>query len=110
MQGVVRETSVAITLKARQESLERMVNLQVLRPELARDEQTAACFIAIAKATARLKHNNIAQVYDVVALEGQPPYAVSEHVDGPTVAELLKAEQTISPKKASQIASGGLEG
>ena len=50
---------------ARQRSLDRLVALKVLRPELVSDETYVRRFVHEAKSAAKLEHPNIVHIYDV---------------------------------------------
>ncbi len=100
---IIRENSSTTTLKARQTSLDRFVDVRVLKNELAMHEDIADNFIRISRAAAKIKHANIAQIYDVIDIEGQPPYAIMEHIEGPSLADVIKAESSIAPMRAAQI-------
>ncbi len=50
---------------ARQRSLDRLVALKVLRPELASDETYVRRFVFEAKSAAKLEHPNIVHIYEV---------------------------------------------
>src|SRR5690606_38243626 len=60
-------------------------------------------FIWEAKATGRLSHENIVNIYDIKS-EDQIHYMVMEYVDGITLKELIQQEGKISIEKAIFIA------
>ena len=60
---------------------EHVVAIKVIRPGLLADG-LAERFAAERATLARLRHPNIAQLYDGGAMEGGIPYLVMEHVDG----------------------------
>jgi serine/threonine-protein kinase len=74
---------------AEQVSLKRNVALKVLRPDLARNEQSLARFKAEAEAVARLTHANVVQVYYIGAVDGLPFMAL-EYVEGKNLREYLE--------------------
>jgi serine/threonine-protein kinase len=74
--------------KARQQSLDRVVALKILRPRLAENEAYLARFIKEAQAVARLNHVNLISAYEVGESNGYR-YLVMEYVDGVTLARVL---------------------
>ncbi len=58
-----------------------------------------------ARAAARLTHPNVAQVYDVFAVDGQP-WIVMEHVSSRSLQQVLDAEGALEPQRVAEI---GLE-
>jgi serine/threonine protein kinase len=74
---------------ARDGDLERLVALKVPRfpPD---DAEAVERFTREAKAAATIDHPNICRVYDVGRIDGLP-YISMEYVEGPTLADMLKA-------------------
>ncbi len=73
--------SVGAVYKARQISLDRLVSLKVLRPELSRDGEFIARFKQEAIAAAKLNHPNLVQVYSAGESDGAF-YLSMEFIDG----------------------------
>ena len=73
--------SVGAVYKARQISLDRLVSLKVLRPELSRDGEFIARFKHEAIAAAKLNHPNLVQVYSAGESDGAF-YLSMEFIDG----------------------------
>jgi hypothetical protein len=74
--------------KARQESLNRVVALKVIRTAAQADPRHLARFRVEAEAAARLQNPNIVQIYEVGQQEGLP-YLAMEYVPGGTLAQQL---------------------
>lgn len=87
--------------KARQPSLDRLVALKILLPDIGRDPTFAERFSREARALARLNHPHIVSVYDSGQLGGLY-YFVMEYVDGVNLRQAIQAEQ-ITPDKALAI-------
>jgi serine/threonine protein kinase/DUF4097 and DUF4098 domain-containing protein YvlB len=87
--------------KGRQPSLDRLVALKVLPPELSREPGFIERFSREAQALARLNHPNIVAVHDF-GRAGELPYLVMEFVDG---ANLRQTEQAgrLTPDQALAI-------
>ncbi len=71
---------------------ERKVALKRLLPELAEDPTSAAGLLDEARITARLQHQNIAQVYEV-GLEAGQHFIAMEFVDGPPLRALVSNQK-----------------
>jgi len=93
---------MATVYKARQVSLNRIVALKILPPELARDEKYLARFRREALLAARLSHPNIVHVYDVGHADGQQ-YIVMEFVNGQSLAKVL-GDGPLDEPRALEIA------
>jgi len=75
--------------RARDVSLERIVALNVLPANLARDPTYVQRFVKEARAAARLNHPNIVQIYNFGSIEGTY-YLAMEFVDGRSLGSHLK--------------------
>jgi len=92
-------------LKARQISMDRVVALKVLPPNLAKNQDFVQRFLREARSAAKLNHPNIVQGIDVGEADGVYYFAM-EFVDGPTLKDLLKREGRLDEKKALNIIGG----
>jgi len=82
---------------ARNESTDREFALKLMQPQVARDPTSLTRFFQEAKASGRLRHRCIVEVYDLGRIEGDPgdprtgtPYLVMELLEGEPVDVLLK--------------------
>ena len=83
--------------------LGKLVALKLLRESLADDEDMRVRFEWELAVCAALKSQHIVQVTDYgVTAQGYPFY-VMEHLQGQTLAELLKQQRRLSPQQAVQI-------
>ncbi len=89
--------------KARQKSLDRIVALKVLSPDIARDETYLKRFTTEARALARLNHENIIAGIDVGEANGYRYFAM-EYVEGESLAAVIESEGAIAEKRALTIA------
>ncbi len=86
--------------------LGRDVAIKVLRADLARDPSFQTRFRREAQNAASLNHPAIVAVYDTGETPGETgtiPYIVMEYVDGETLRDLLKREQSLVPRRAMEI-------
>ena len=96
--------SMGVVYRGKQVALNREVAVKVLPRSLARDASYVARFIREAQIIARLNHPNIVQIYDA----GQHQkllYFVMEYVQGPTLANLLHMDGTITQHLAIEYAA-----
>lgn len=84
---------MGVVYRAHDRVLQRDVALKLIRRELAYDAATRKRLIRESKVMARLRHPNVAQVYDVGAIDGQL-YLAMELVEGTTLRRWLSQERT----------------
>jgi predicted Ser/Thr protein kinase len=84
--------------RARQASLDRIVALKILPPEVGRDPSFAERFQREAKHLARLNHPHIVTVYDINRV-GEMYYILMEYVDGTNLREVIRT-QSLTPAQA----------
>lgn len=101
--GQINETSRTIALKAVQTALDRTVILRILKPEAAADPLSLDLFLKIARSVARIKSDGLAAVFDIVS-DGALHYVVTEHVDGPTIEELVDRQGPLPVEQILKIA------
>ena len=94
---------MGLALLARQESLDRLVVLKRIHPDLVSDPELEARFEREAVAAGRLHHPNVVCVYDRFHHRGHP-YLASEFVDGIELAGVLEATARLPWRIAATIA------
>ncbi|MCP5102953.1 MAG: serine/threonine protein kinase [bacterium] len=100
--GRLGKGGMATVYKAHELSLNRMVALKVLSPQLSEDADFVKRFQREAQAAAKLNHPNIVQVYAIGEEEGLHYFAM-EYVKGTTLAHIKKDEGTLEPGRAVAI-------
>src|SRR5262245_36446180 len=76
-----------IVVRAFDETLQRVVAIKVLSPELASTSPARKRFLREARASARVRHENVVQIY---AVEERPlPYLVMEYIPGQSLKDRL---------------------
>jgi hypothetical protein len=83
----------------RQVSLDRLVALKILNPELAADPTFVARFVREAYAAAHLSHHNVVHIYDIGA-EKDTHYFSMEFVKGQSLMDLVKKRGPLDPEAA----------
>ncbi|MHC4777116.1 MAG: serine/threonine protein kinase, partial [Planctomycetota bacterium] len=83
---------------AKQLSMDRLVAIKLLSPQLARNEKFVERFMREARAVARLNHINIISGIDVGESNGINYFAM-EYVDGPTLIAVLEKNGALDEKR-----------
>ncbi len=84
---VLGKGGFGIVFRAFDETLQRVVAVKVLAPQLAATSPARKRFLREARSSAKVRHENVVQVY---AVEEQPlPYLVMEFIPGETLQQRL---------------------
>ena len=94
---------MSVVYRGRDESLERDVAVKVLHKHLAKKHENRARFHREAKAIARLRHNNILEVYDFSGEGESLSYIVMEYIEGKNLRQFITATGTPPPEVAALI-------
>ncbi len=94
---VIGRGGMGVVLKAYEPSLDRIIAIKILRPDLADDDVAIERFTREAKAAAALQHVNIVTVHAVGRHRGTH-FLAMEFVDGPSLADVIR--QTAKPRDA----------
>jgi tRNA A-37 threonylcarbamoyl transferase component Bud32 len=78
--------------RAYQRTMDRIVAVKILRPEIVREPGVLKRFVREARAAARLQHPNIVTVHMVGETEDGVPYLVMEHIDGVSLEAICEAQ------------------
>lgn len=89
--------------------LDRRVVLKQPTLPWIQGEEGKAMFVREARLAAKLQHPNVVSVYEAF-LEEDPPLLVLEYVPGSSLAELLREEGALGPKRTLAIALDVLSG
>jgi serine/threonine protein kinase len=91
----------------------RTVAIKRLHPQFAKDPEFVSMFLDEARLAARIRHPNVVQTLDVVALEGEL-FLVMDYVQGESLARLLRAshkkKEPVPLAVVSGIVCGALHG
>jgi serine/threonine protein kinase len=102
----IREGGMGSIYKVRHRLLDEVRIVKVLRSNLAMDETLQQRFQNEAKIAIRLRHPNIAHLYDFsVSQEGTLAFIVMEYIDGVTLQELIAQNGAPTIGMAVEIAS-----
>jgi tRNA A-37 threonylcarbamoyl transferase component Bud32 len=104
---VVRKLSeggMGVLYLVRHRQLEELRVIKVLRASLDAEPDLRDRFLREAKSAIRLRHPNIAQLYDFSVDEDGAAYMVMEYIDGVNLEELCRAETIPEVPMAVEIA------
>lgn len=97
---------MSVVYRGFDEDLERDVAVKVLHAHLAKKQENRLRLHREAKAIARLRHENILEIYDYAKKDAENAYIVMEYVDGQNLKQFL--EPLDSPPPAELCALIGL--
>ncbi len=103
IQEIIGIGGMAVVYKAYDAIDDRTVAIKILKEELLENQEFRRRFKNESKAIAVLSHPNIVKVYDV-GLGDRIQYIVMEYIDGITLKEYIKSQQTIRWKDALYFA------
>ncbi|MDX2262356.1 MAG: serine/threonine-protein kinase [Gemmatimonadales bacterium] len=93
---------MGVVFLARELSLDRMVAIKVLPPELAGDPAIRERFLREARTAAQLSHPNIVPIFRADSMDGLAYFAMG-YVDGENLAERLGSRGPLPPAEAVRI-------
>jgi serine/threonine-protein kinase len=101
----VGQGGMAIVYKAEDTTLHREVAVKVLHPHLAGQEESRARLQREAHAVAKLRHENILEIFDYSGPDSAESYIVTEFIHGKTLKLFLAEHPLPFPEVAEMIAS-----
>lgn len=81
---------------------EKKLVVKQVRPELARDPRFVEMFVEEAKTLVQMSHPHIVPVYELGVVDGVY-FLAMEHVDGATLAEILREDGALAPPLAAHV-------
>jgi serine/threonine protein kinase len=87
----IREGGMGAIYKVRHRLLDEIRVIKMMRPQLDGDGEFKARFIREARVAIKLRHPNVAHLYDFTIGDDDVAFIVMEFIDGRTLEELLKA-------------------
>src|SRR3954453_16492880 len=100
----VGQGGMAIVYRAQDETLKRVVAIKVLHQHLAAEPESKARLEREGQAVAKLRHDNILEIFDYSGLDSQSAYIVTEFIDGQTLKQFLTGHPLRHPEIAALIA------
>ncbi len=102
----VGQGGMAVVYRAKDLSLDRECAVKVLHPHLQGDKESRLRFQREAQAVARLRHENILEIYAYSPLsseQGEDSFLVAEFIHGPTLRAQLLAHAPFFPEVGAMI-------
>ncbi|HEX6274937.1 MAG TPA: protein kinase [Polyangiaceae bacterium] len=103
IQEEIGHGGMAVVYLARDKRLGRDVAVKLIHRHLRENTEVAARFVSEARAVAKLKHQNIVEVYDVSDPEEEERYLIVELVRGTTLRKLLAEQQKLPAEIAACV-------
>jgi len=100
----VGQGGMAIVYRATDETLKRVVAIKVLHQHLAAEPESKARLEREAQAVAKLRHENILEIFDYSGLDSQSAYIVTEFIDGQTLKQFMAGRTLRHPEVAALVA------
>jgi serine/threonine-protein kinase len=100
---VIGQGGMAVVYKAKDNLLNRIVAVKVLKSEFNENEQFIKKFKRESQSAASLSHNNIVSVYDV-GVEENYHFIVMEYIPGDTLKEYIQKNGHLTWKETAYIA------
>jgi serine/threonine-protein kinase len=104
----IREGGMGTVYKVRHLLLDEIRVAKVIHPHLDDDPEARARFLREARAASRLRHPNIAQLFDFMVDPAGEQFLVLEYIDGLTLRDLLRRHGPPSLGLAVEIARQSL--
>src|SRR4051812_16126846 len=101
----VGQGGMAIVYRAQDETLKRLVAVKILHQHLAAETESKARLEREAQAVAKLRHENILEIFDYSGLDSPSAYIVTEFIDGVTLKQFLETRKLAFPEVAALIAA-----
>src|SRR5882672_7781439 len=102
----VGQGGMAIVYRAIDETLKREVAIKILHQHLASEPESKARLQREAQSVAKLRHENILEIFDYSGPDSPSAYIVTEFIDGQTLKELVAARPIAFPEVAALVAVG----
>jgi serine/threonine protein kinase len=94
---------MSIVYKARHEMMDKQVAIKMLQQGLMGDQTSIKRFQQEAQAASCLAHQNVITIFDFGVSPTGQPYLVMDFLEGHSLADVIKAENHISQRRAAAI-------
>ncbi|HEX7669938.1 MAG TPA: serine/threonine-protein kinase, partial [Polyangiaceae bacterium] len=83
--------------------LERTVAVKILHAHLAKESRTRSRFLAEARASARIAHPNVVDVFDIGVTDDGSPFIVMELCNGETLSTIIDGRGAVGVSYAADV-------
>src|SRR3569623_1835509 len=101
----VGQGGMAVVYRATDDTLKRDVAIKVLHRHLSAERESKVRLAREAQAVAKLRHDNILEIYDYSGGDAEAAYIVTEFIDGQTLKQFLGDHAVRHPEIAALIAA-----
>ena len=101
----VGQGGMAVVYRAKDDTLKRDVAIKVLHRHLSAERESKVRLEREAQAVAKLRHDNILEIYDYSGGDAEAAYIVTEFIDGQTLKQFLGDHAVRHPEIAALIAA-----
>src|SRR5262252_4179961 len=99
---LVGEGGMGAVYEATHQELGKRVAIKTLHQRHAASPERRSRFLREGRAASRIRHPNVADVYDV-GIEGAHPYLVMEFLEGEELARLIAREAPLSVQRTADL-------
>jgi len=99
----VGQGGMAVVYRGLDRSLKRVVAVKILHRHLADYQEARDRFEREAQAVAKLRHENILEIFDYSAKEGSESYIVTEFIDGQTLKQFITERPIAFPEIGAMV-------
>lgn len=100
--GVAGTGGMGIVYRARQKSLDRVVALKVILPQIAEEEEFRERFLREARLASSIDHPNIVAIYDAGEIDGRL-YLSMQWIEGEDLQHIVASGGALTPSRAREI-------
>lgn len=100
----IGEGGAAEVFRARDQRLDRMVAIKLLRPQYTHDESSRRRFVQEAKTAAALSHPNVVDIYDFGEAQDGAMFIAMQYIQGQNLKDLLQKRGRLTPAETISIA------
>jgi tRNA A-37 threonylcarbamoyl transferase component Bud32 len=99
----VGQGGMAVVYRGIDRSLKRTVAVKILHKHLSDYQEARDRFEREAQAVAKLRHENILEIFDYSAKEGEESYIVTEFIDGQTLKQFITERPIAFPEIGAMV-------
>ncbi|HEX9987340.1 MAG TPA: protein kinase [Chloroflexia bacterium] len=100
----IGEGGAAEVFRAKDQRLDRIIAIKVLRPQFTHDPASRKRFVTEARVAARLSHPNIVDIYDFGEAPGDTMFISMKYVEGQNLKDVLQKRGRLTPAETISIA------
>ncbi|MEO7734238.1 MAG: serine/threonine-protein kinase, partial [Kofleriaceae bacterium] len=103
IQARIGEGGMGVVYKAKQTSIDRMIAIKMLNPQMASDQQWVQRFYNEAKATSRLQHPNTIRMFDFGQTAEGRLFLTMEFLEGIPLRDAVAQQSPMAPNRVLKV-------